>query len=73
EVGTRIEITVQDTGIGMDAQAQAHMFEPFYRVNQTAGGLGLGLALVANVIRLHNGEIHVSSELEQGTTITIIF
>ncbi|MGL4973631.1 MAG: ATP-binding protein, partial [Culicoidibacterales bacterium] len=48
-------------------------FEPFYRVNQTAGGLGLGLALVANVIRLHNGEIHVSSELEQGTTITIIF
>ncbi|MGL5382592.1 MAG: sensor histidine kinase [Culicoidibacterales bacterium] len=73
EVGTMIEITVQDTGIGMDAQAQAHMFEPFYRVNQTAGGLGLGLALVANVIRLHNGEIHVSSELEQGTTITIIF
>lgn len=73
EVGTRVEITVQDNGIGMDTQAQAQMFEPFYRANQTAGGLGLGLALVANVIRLHGGEIQVASRLGAGTTITLHF
>lgn len=58
-------VRVRDTGIGVDPQAQATIFEPFRQaattVAQTAGGLGLGLALVKGIIELHGGEVGVES------------
>lgn len=66
-------ITIRDTGIGMTGEQVSRMFERFYRADKahTTRGFGLGLPVVARVIDLHHGEIGVTSEINQGTTITI--
>lgn len=60
-----IEVSVQDKGLGIPPDAQAHLFERFYRVPQAASrearGIGLGLYLVANLVRMHGGHIHIES------------
>jgi len=70
-----IQITVADTGIGIAADDQRHVFEKFYRAVsdkvQTVTGTGLGLAIAREVARLHGGDIHLDSELERGSTFTV--
>lgn len=58
-----IEIRVEDRGIGVPKDAQLHLFERFYRAPNTQGnkGIGLGLYLVAELLRMHNGAIRVES------------
>jgi PAS domain S-box-containing protein len=58
-----IEIRVEDRGIGIPKDAQLHLFERFYRASNTQGnkGIGLGLYLVAELLRMHNGAIRVES------------
>lgn len=60
-----IEVCVEDKGIGVPAEALPHLFERFYRApnssNGKAKGVGLGLFLVAQLLHLHGGEIHVES------------
>lgn len=60
------ELKVSDCGIGMTAATLAHMFEPFNQadtsVERSRGGLGLGLALVWGLVKLHGGEISAQSE-----------
>jgi len=60
-----IEIRVEDKGIGVPKDAQLHLFERFYRAPNTQGnkarGIGLGLYLVAELLRMHNGTIRVES------------
>ncbi|HYD43399.1 MAG TPA: ATP-binding protein [Anaeromyxobacter sp.] len=62
----RAELRVVDDGIGMDPHAIEHMFEPFAQAEQslarTKGGLGLGLALVKNIVELHGGTVTAHSE-----------
>jgi PAS domain S-box-containing protein len=59
------EICVADKGIGIPEEAQPHLFERFYRApnieGSHAGGVGLGLYVVAELLRLHGGTIHVES------------
>ena len=68
-------ITVSDTGIGIPQEEQAHVFERFYRVDRArardTGGTGLGLAIVQQVVRLHGGEIMLTSSEKNGSTFTI--
>ena len=68
---------VQDTGIGIPAGEQERVFERFYRVNKshskTIGGTGLGLSIVKHGALLHHARIELNSELNVGTTISIIF
>ena len=68
-------IRVQDTGIGIDPEAQAHIFERFYRVNRdrsrSTGGSGLGLAIALFIAQAHRGSIQVHSQLGRGSTFTI--
>jgi signal transduction histidine kinase len=68
-------IQVQDTGIGIAASEQAHIFDRFYRVNyartRLQGGAGLGLAIVKSIIQAHHGSIEVKSKLGEGSTFTI--
>lgn len=68
---------VQDTGIGIPAGEQDRVFERFYRVNKshskTIGGTGLGLSIVKHGALLHHARIELDSELNVGTTISIIF
>ena len=57
-------IRVVDEGIGVPAQVQDRIFEPFYQVSASAGGLGLGLAVVRRLVELHCGTVSVHSRGE---------
>jgi PAS domain S-box-containing protein len=70
--GRYIVLTVADTGMGMSAEAQQHMFDPFYSTKPQRGtGVGLGLAGVAGIAREHGWTISVDSEPAVGTAISI--
>lgn len=69
------QISITDTGIGIDAQHLPNLFDRFYRVDPSrsteSGGLGLGLAIVKSIVALHSGEITIKSELNQGTSVIL--
>lgn len=69
------EIQVADTGCGIPKEALEHLTEAFYRVDKSRsramGGAGLGLTLCDRIIRLHQGEMEIISEPEQGTIISV--
>lgn len=71
-----IEIVIKDYGIGIAKEHLNHLFEKFYRVDKTRsrklGGTGLGLAIVKNITELHNGKITVESELDKGTSFSVV-
>ncbi len=73
----RLEIAIQDNGIGMDEQTRSHMFEPFFTTKtvspekETSLNSGLGVSVVYEIVKSHHGTIEVESELGQGTTITL--
>ncbi len=69
----QVVITVSDTGIGIPYADQPKIFEPFYRAQNVGGikGSGLGLKIVQDYLRLHNGEISLRSDPGTGTTFTI--
>ncbi len=64
---------IQDQGIGIPPEDQAHLFESFHRAKNvgTIEGTGLGLAIVKQCVDLHRGEITVESDVGQGTTFTV--
>lgn len=70
-----IELMIQDTGIGIARKELFHIFEPFYRGDQSRvrhhGGSGLGLTIVNELIKLHRGRISIMSRLKQGTRVMI--
>ncbi|HZH33932.1 MAG TPA: ATP-binding protein [Pyrinomonadaceae bacterium] len=68
-LNNRLQITFLDTGCGMPANQVERLFEPFS--TSTTGGNGLGLSIVYQIIRDHNGTINVRSQENKGTTITI--
>ena len=69
------ELTVSDTGGGIPEDELPHVFERFHRVRgtraRTQAGTGIGLALVDELVRLHNGRTRVNSALGAGTTFTV--
>jgi PAS domain S-box-containing protein len=69
--GAYIRLSVRDTGIGIDPQSLAHIFEPYYTTKASKGGTGLGLSVVQNIVRSLNGFIQVQSQVGQGTTIDV--
>jgi len=70
-----IILQVADSGIGMAAEQQAHIFDRFYQIDGSAkrkyGGVGLGLALVKEIVEAHNGQVAVESREGKGSTFTI--
>ncbi len=72
----RVALTVSDTGVGIPASELPHVFERFHRVEGQRGrtyeGSGIGLALVRELVALHNGEVSVTSEVGRGTAFTVI-
>ena len=68
------ELRIADTGKGIDAESLPHLFEPLWQAegNASDGGLGLGLAIVRNLVELHGGSIHAeSSGTGQGATFIL--
>jgi two-component system sensor histidine kinase PilS (NtrC family) len=66
---TRLEITVEDTGVGIAAAELTQVFEPFFTTKPQ--GTGLGLAIAHRIVEDHGGEIHVQSEPWRGSRFTI--
>ena len=71
-----VEITVQDTGIGMDKEQQSRVFDAFVQADSSTtanyGGTGLGLAICRDYCELMGGEIQVASEPGSGATFTVL-
>src|SRR5271157_727280 len=70
-----IRIEVSDTGVGIPAEALPKVFDRFFRVDssrsQSSGGTGLGLSIVQSIAQLHGGDVEISSQLGQGTRVTL--
>jgi signal transduction histidine kinase/response regulator of citrate/malate metabolism len=69
--GSYLNITVADTGAGMDEKTVERIFEPFYTTRPMGEGTGLGLASVFGIIKKHQGIITVDTRVGQGTTFSI--
>jgi PAS domain S-box-containing protein len=69
--GQYLQISVTDSGTGIDEQTRQHMFEPFYTTKEEGKGTGMGLAAVSGTVKTHKGSINVCSELGRGTTMTM--
>ena len=70
-------VSVKDTGIGIPPEHQDKIFERFYRVDKShskqSGGTGLGLSIVKHAVQYHHGKIVLESQVNVGTTITVLF
>ncbi len=72
--GAQLAVEVQDTGFGIDEKDHDRIFERFERSHAGKyGGVGLGLSLVKNFMTLHEGTVHVNSQVGSGTTVTCRF
>ena len=75
-LGNFLEISVSDTGVGIDPEELPKIFDKFYRIKhpktRQVVGTGLGLAIVKGVVDSHNGSIDVKSEPGAGTTFRIL-
>jgi signal transduction histidine kinase len=74
--GRYARLVIKDSGIGIPAESVPKIFDRFYRVDKSrsraAGGVGLGLSIVRAIVETHKGKIDVASELNKGTTFTIL-
>lgn len=74
QVGSVVEVTVSDSGIGMSTETLKHVFEKFYQGDRahTSAGNGLGLSIVKRVVQLNGGRVSVESIPGIGSTFTVM-
>jgi two-component system, OmpR family, manganese sensing sensor histidine kinase len=74
--GSALQVKVMDTGIGISEEDLPKLFDRFYRVDpartKATGGSGLGLAIAQAIVENHHGQIHVESQVNEGTTVTVV-
>jgi two-component system NtrC family sensor kinase len=72
KAGSRIRLTVADTGCGMDRVTRERVFEPFFTTKEVGKGTGLGLAIVYRIVANHRGTIAVQSKPGKGARFDIV-
>jgi len=71
--GKEIRLVVSDSGVGIGHDILPRIFDPFFTTKAVGQGSGLGLSLVQETVRRHEGVIEIESNVRKGTTVTIIF
>ena len=69
--GDYVKISIRDTGVGMDKDAQKKVFDPFFTTKETVRGTGMGLPSAYGIINKHRGIITFQSEVGKGTIVSI--
>ncbi|MFB7158419.1 sensor histidine kinase [Lysinibacillus sp. NPDC056232] len=73
KANNNILFVIQDNGPGMDDQTKAHIFDKFYQgdTSHSKAGSGLGLSIVKRIVELSDGNVHVQSEVDHGSTFSV--
>lgn len=66
-------LSVKDNGIGIDKKVKDEVFQRFTRANKNEGGFGLGLSIVADIVKYYNFDIELQSEVKKGTKVGILW
>jgi two-component system, NtrC family, sensor kinase len=66
-----VKVRISDNGCGISEEDQRNIFEPFFSTKISRGGTGLGLSITYNLTREIGGDIHVQSQIDQGTSFTV--
>jgi len=67
-----LELQVEDTGVGIPADALPHIFDAYRQAHRQRGGTGLGLAIVRGVADAHGGRVTVESQAGKGSRFTVL-
>ena len=73
DAGQYIQLTIKDTGSGIDPEIKDRIFDPYFTTKDVGKGTGLGLAVVHGIVKDHGGVISVSGEVNEGTTVDVLF
>ncbi|HMG36740.1 MAG TPA: PAS domain S-box protein [Blastocatellia bacterium] len=73
EPGRFVTLEIRDSGRGMDAETQTHVFEPFFTTRESGSGKGLGMSMAYGIIKQSGGHIDIRSEQGVGTAVRVFF
>ncbi len=71
QAGEYLQLTVSDTGSGIEREIMGHIFEPFYTTKDVGKGSGMGLSVIHGIVKGHGGSIAVESEPGKGSLFTV--
>ncbi|MDM8517957.1 response regulator [Desulfobacterales bacterium HSG16] len=71
--GQYLQLTVKDTGCGIEPDIRDRIFDPYFTTREIGKGSGMGLAVVLGIVKNHDGAISISSKSGKGTTVEVVF